>query len=157
MACHTLCHRGQASVKRNWWGSRTKKLLKNMAAASKSRTFAPSASSFFFLFPASPPTLLFISFLMPRTSQQATAICMMCSASAFLQLFRSVRLPAPACGCLYLSVCASVNVCGLTASKLKLQEGGGKKPIDISYSNQGNMLKYVTGEVRHLACIFNSV
>lgn len=55
---------------------------------------------------------------------------MMCSASAFLQLFRSVRLPAPACGCLYLSVCASVNVCGLTASKLKLQEtgrGGGKK------------------------------
>lgn len=50
---------------------------------------------------------------------------------------------------------ASVNACGLTASQLKLQEkggGGGLEPIDISQSNQGNMLKYVTG-----GCIFNSV
>lgn len=71
-------------------------------------------------------------------------------------------MPVTACGCLYLSVFASVNVRGLTASQLKLQGKGKKKkkgfePIDISQSNQGNMLKYVTGGVRHLACIFNSV
>lgn len=45
---------------------------------------------------------------------------------------------------------ASVNVCGLTASQLKLQGKGKKKkksfePIDISHSNQGNVLKYMTG------------
>lgn len=32
-----------------------------------------------------------------------------------------------------------------------------EEPIDISESNQRNMLKIVTGGVCHLACIFNSV
>lgn len=119
---------------------------------------------FFF---CSSPTPLFISFLMPCTSQQATAICMMRSASAFLQLFRSACLPAPACGCPYLSVFASVNVRRPAARKLRLQEKGmgikkkkkrrSFEPIDVSHSNQGNMLKYVTGKMCHVTCIFQCV
>lgn len=57
-------------------------------------------------------------------------------------------------------VCVQVLMCAgwLPASlSCKRVEGKKTKPIDISHSNQGNMLKYVTGEVRHLACIFNSV
>lgn len=75
-------------------------------------------------------------------------------------------MPEPACGCLHLSVFASVNVHGLTASQLKMQGKGKKKKkvggvewgaIDISESNQGNMLTYVTGREPLLVRIFNSV
>lgn len=91
-------------------------------------------SSFLPFFPS-------IYFLMPCTSQQATAICMTRSFYAFLQLFwrECVCVCVHICMCLSLSVFAGVNVCRLEASQLKLQwKGRGEcsKPIFISQSNQ---------------------
>lgn len=97
MACHTLCHRGQASVKRNWWGSRTKKLLKNMAAASKSRTFAPSASFFFFFFlPLLQPFFSFLFWCRARPNKR--------------QRFAWCVRPLPSCSSLEVCVCPRLHV-----------------------------------------------
>lgn len=71
-----------------------------------------------------PPSIrLFICFLIPRTSRQATVICMMWSASVFsCSSFLSVRLREPACSCLSSRLFASVNAQGQTARKRVLQK-----------------------------------
>lgn len=46
-------------------------------------------------------------------------------------LWKPVCVLVPACGCLHLSEFASVNMCGLTASQLKLQEGKKKKKTEL--------------------------
>lgn len=61
-------------------------------------------------------------------------------------LWKPVCVLVPACGCLHLSEFASVNMCGLTASQLKLQEGKKKKnrasssDIFVSQSHQGKIV-----------------
>lgn len=97
-----------------------------------------------FLAPRSP---LFMSVLMPRTSQQATAICMMWSVSAFLQLFGSQYV----CLCLHVAVCIWVSlqvlICAgwLPASlsckrEKKKKNRASSSDIFVSQSHQGKIV-----------------
>lgn len=68
--------------------------------------------------------------------------------------FRSVRVLGPACGCLWLSVFASVNMCRLTASQFKLRgKGRGKKRQKKTYRYLTEQSKGISSNTWQGKCV----